>query len=456
MNKLFISLPYLASTNNYDKYFPFPMDYLKLRKDGDEIFDGNLESFGKKKEEIYKISDNIVEMIKNTKDKDIFIIAGNYAPDADKGEYFDYILNRINKDIEISGPYTLNTSKLKQIEKNRNIKIKVIPYVDTSGVNIPDEMIERYPGDKKRVTMRISVGCARSCAYCPVVPIHNKRYKFHEIEPVVEQIKKYYERGVRQVVFIDDNISLHKKKFKQLLQCLKKENFKGMRFISLEGLETYIFEDEDICQLLKETRWDNIKTGMENISEDFLKKVDKYYTSFEVIETAMENIQKYKLDVSVYFLIGLDETEEVVMENIKFLSKYHLGVRVNILRPYENGLLDFDSFERKMTPAKMKSLSSLAYAASWLGTNHKIDMFEEGSLEKILSKCKLELEEKEDTFRITGKVYIGFKTSKLIKVLQYVLSEIHGEVKRTVDNKEEIIFEKVKTEKFKNNLDLFV
>jgi sulfur relay (sulfurtransferase) DsrC/TusE family protein len=390
MSTLFVSLPYIASTNNYDKYFPYPMDYLKLKKEGDELIDGNLQAYYQTKDEIYRISDRLIKSINETDHDNVFVIAGNYAPDADKGEFFEYILERITKDIQISGPYTLNETKLKEISKLTGNKMTPVPYVDTYGVEIPDEMIDAYPGDKKRVTMRISVGCARSCSYCPVVPIHNKRYKFHDIEPVMEQIKNYYERGVRLVVFIDDNMSLHKK------------------------------------------------------NEEFLKKVNKYYTSFKVIEKAMENINKYKLDISVYFLIGLDETEEVVMDNIRFISKYRLGVRVNILRPYENGLLDFGSFERKMEMKRMKHLSSLAYGVSWLGTNHDIDMFEDNALEQVLNKCKLTMTQDGDIITFTGKVYIGFKTSKLIKVLTYLLEQKYGEVKRIKDDKEEIVFEVIK------------
>jgi hypothetical protein len=169
----------------------------------------------------------------------------------------------------------------------------------------------------------------------------------------------------------------------------------------------------------------------------------------------MNNINKYKLDVSVYFLIGLDESEEVVMQNVRFLSKYRLGVRVNILRPYEGGLLDFSQFERKMEMKTMKHLSSLAYAVSWVGTNHKIDIFEDDALEQVLDKCKLEMSENDDTITFTGKVYIGFKTSKLIKILTYLLEEKHGKVKRIKDDKEEIIYNIIKEKNTDDIEDLF-
>jgi hypothetical protein len=268
-------------------------------------------------------------------------------------------------------------------------------------------------------------------------------------------IKEYYDMGVRLITFIDDNMGVNKKKFKQFLQDIKALNLKGMKFISLEGFETYMFEDEEICWLLKETKWQNIKTGMENINENFLKKVNKYYDDHQVIVRAMENVRKYNLDVSVYYLIGLDETEDIVMENIRFISKYRLGVRVNILRPYENGLLDFNSFQRKMNMKTMKHLSSLCYAVSWIATNHDVDIFEEGAFEKALDKCELEYINKDSIITFTGKVYIGFKTSKLIKVLTYMLEQKYGKIKRIEDNRERIVFEIQKEVKTQIVDDLF-
>jgi len=443
MSKCLISLPYIASTNNYSKYFPFPLALLKYMKQGDDLFDLNLLAYQKKKEEVYAIIDNFI----NSSDKfeqydEILVQVGDYAPDGDKYEFFEYFLERFKHPVKLLGPYCIFE---KRIARYKFSTIKEL-YTNTYGVMIPEEMIMQYPNadNVKRTTMRLSNGCPRGCKMCPVPIIHSKKYKMEAIEPSLKMVQEYYDMGVRLITFIDDNIGVNIKKFKKFLQQLKEMNLKGMKFVSLEGFETYMFQDEEICQLLKDTKWLNIKTGMENINEDFLKKIDKYYTNHAVIVKAMENIRKYKLDVSVYFLIGLDETADVVMDNIRFLSKYRLGVRVNILRPYENGLLDFNSFTRKMEMKTMKHLSSLAYAVSWLGTNHDIDMFDENAFEQVLEKCKLKCTIEGNLIIFTGKVYIGFKTSKLIKVLTYLLNQKYTEIKRFKDDKQKIIYKIIK------------
>jgi radical SAM superfamily enzyme YgiQ (UPF0313 family) len=451
--KLLISLPYEASTNNYSKYFPFPLALMKYKKEGDELIDLNNMCYGIKKEEKYAILDKYLEVVNESDYDEYYVGVGDYAPDGDKYEYFEYFLERVSKPVQLLGPYCVFEDRIKNFE---NATIKEA-YTDTYGVMIPDEMLLEYPDADKvlRATMRISNGCPRKCAMCPVPILHDGKYKMEGIDTSIAMIKEYYDKGVKLMVFIDDNMGVNKKKFKKFLQEIKAQNFKGMKFISLEGFETYMFEDEEICQLMKETRWMNIKTGMENINEEFLAKINKYYDDHTVIIRAMENIRKYKLDVSVYYLIGLDETEEVVMDNIRFISKYRLGVRVNILRPYENGLLDFNTFERKMEMKRMKHLSSLCYGVSWIATNHDIDIFEEGAFEKALDKCKLECTIEDGIITFTGKVYVGFKTSKLIKVLTYMLEQKHGKVKRIEDNKERIVFEVQKEVKVQEVDDLF-
>lgn len=440
MSRLLISLPYEASTNNYSKYFPFPLSLLKHKKENDVLIDINRECYKLKKEEKYNILDKYVDMVNSSEYDDYLFQVGDYAPDGDKYEYFEYFLDKIEKNVKLLGPYCVFKDR---ISKFKNVQV-FEPYTNTYGVDIPDDMLKSYPeGDKTlRATMRLSNGCPRKCAMCPTPIIHNGRYKMMDIDTSIDIIKGYYERGVRLITFIDDNMGVVTKKFKIFLQKIKELNLRGMKFISLEGFETYMFEDEDICQLMKETRWLNIKTGMENINEDFLTKINKYYDDHQVIVRAMENIQKYKLDVDVYLLIGLDETEDVVWDNIRFIGKYRLGCRVNILRPYENGLLDFTQLERKMTDQKMRSLKSMAYAVSWLGTNHDIDMFEDTAFDKLLEKGKLQFKEDGNTFTFTGKVYIGFKTSKMIKVLGYLLEQKYGKIKKIKDDKTEIVFQK--------------
>ena len=225
--------------------------------------DVNLLCYKVKKADKYVILDKYIEKINSLEADEYIVQVGDYAPDGDKYEYFEYFLERVNKPLKLIGPYCIFEHR---IAKFPNVISKEV-YVDTYGVMVSDEMLMQYPNaDKvKRATMRISNGCPRSCKMCPVPVIHNQFYKLEPMAESLKMIQEYYDRGVRLITFIDDNMGVNINKFKEFLLSIKAMNLKGLKLLSLEGFEIFLFQDEEVCQLLKETKWIDIKTGMENI-----------------------------------------------------------------------------------------------------------------------------------------------------------------------------------------------
>ena len=167
MKRLLVQLPYFASTNNYARYFPYPLNLMAIQKSGDILLDLNVKCFKKKKAEVYEILDIAAKVINRQYTKNSFEIilnCGDYPPDADKNELFDYFLEKIdsgNKNVTITGTYAVN----KNINK-KNVNVRY-PLYDWRKVLIPIEMIEKYPtvGDKLKVNLNFSFGCPRKCNY---------------------------------------------------------------------------------------------------------------------------------------------------------------------------------------------------------------------------------------------------------------------------------------------------
>ena len=259
---------------------------------------------------------------------------------------------------------------------------------------------------------------------CPVVPIYNKKFKFYDVEESAQRIKRYYDMGVRFITFTDDNLAVHTKKFNKLMDRLKEFNFKGMQYICQEGFETIPFGNEEFVRNLKEMKFVDIKLGFENINERFLKEIDKYYDNFEVIEIAIENIKKYNLKVGFLFLIGLSLTREEIFENLRFLAKHRLDVRTNVLRPYSGRYTGEELGESVLPYKELKKLASLSYTSAFFATQFDIDIFEDAWCDVL---AKLGLKENcylsGDDFdgQLCGKCNYGFKTSRLIAGLKYIM-----------------------------------
>lgn len=448
MAKLLIEMLHSASTDKYEKYFPYPLHLLKLFEDGDKLIDINLKCFNKKNEEKIKIIDETLDFICDNYDKydKIIVCAGSYIPDADKKEYYRYFLNKIRLPIILTGPYVdIFEKEIKKEFPTREIEFLKTDY-NLEDVIIPLDMIKEYPkvGKKLKITTRISFGCPRKCSMCPVPLIYNGKYKFFNIEKTIEKIKNYYNQGVRFFNFIDDNISCSPK-FIKFLERLKEENLKGAEFMSQEGFEVLAFHNEKFCELIKETNWVDVKLGIENIKENFLKKINKYYNKFDDIEKALNNIKKYSLNVKMYFLIGLEETYNDVIENLKFIAENGFGVRCNIIRPYSGTKLYKDGFNRKLSQKECLELRAFAHTISWLNETYKINFFLNNSLDLFIQKAKLKIENDDKQYIIKGRCYHGFKTGKFIKILQYMLEKNNNlKLKLAIKDNEKIIFNIVK------------
>ncbi len=408
--KLLIQLPNSASTSKYPKSFPQPLNLSCLYSDGDILFDMALECYKQKKDEIFGIIDSYINKINNISGAtEIIVNAGDYAPDAAYSEYFEYFLDNNKNNIKLIGSYA-EIYKDKIEDKYKNVKCEKHDYRFPNYFAINHGI---YPlvGGKIKASIRATYGCPRECAMCPVPIIHNKKYEFYDIGSIVLNISKLYNLGVRYITFIDDNLAVSPK-FKRLLEEIKKLNLKGVKFHCQEGFEVSSI-DKELCLLLKETKFDDIKIAFENIKPEFLKLIKKSYITPEVIYNSAEILRETKLDAKSFFLMGLDETEEDIFDNLKFFAEYGLKLRVNIIRDYNN---DFSKqSEKKISEARFKQLKAFAYSVGFFN-EMGINIFK--GKEDLKKKGYILTDE-----TIEGKTKFGFQTCRFETGVEFIYNK---------------------------------
>ena len=432
--RLLINMIVEPSTSKYATMFPYPMLLMKIKKEDDEILDLNLLSFEKSAKEKEKIVDDCLEMNFSLYN-DVIVCVGEYAPDGHYSKWIEYFLKKIKVPIKIMGPYAdtfydsakLYCEQLKAKKRggNSDLKVEFISTdYDISDVIIPMNMIEKYPkpNGKLKVNIKITYGCPRDCNMCPVYTLYNRKYIFKNIKNSLKIIKDYYDRGVRFFNFTDDNISANVHKVKEFLKGLLELNLKGAKFFNQEGFEVIAFLDEEFCKLLKSVNWVEPKLGVENIKEDFLKTIGKYYTSHDMVKRALDNIKKENLDVKFFFIMGYFQNSEDILDNIKFFVDNNLPIRCNIIRKYEGNKMS-DDLPVLTTDADMRHLKSLAYAASWWKTTLKYNIFDDDDFKKYIKTFGIDLKNKNFG---TAKTYFGFKTTKWITGLEYMIKNNTG------------------------------
>jgi len=411
---LLIQMLYNASTNKYPKYFPYPLLLLKQAKNLNEsydLLDLNLMAYDRQADKAGKLEilEDCLKFIDKNKDKytKIIVNMGEFPPDADKNEFFDKFINLIKTPVSIMGIYpTVEKHKIEDmIMWTSNVTIIDTDF-EVSDVVLTQDMMNRYPkvGASTRASMRITYGCPRKCNMCPTYFIYKQKYKFHDVDEMVAQIKSYYDSGVRYITFVDDNLSCSIGIFTEFLKKLKALNLKGMKYICQEGFEVTLFLNKEVPQLLHDLGFEDVKIGFENVNERFLKSIDKYHNSAENIQKAITICREVGIQPFMLCLIGGDLTAPEVEENIEFCSRNKLNVRVNIMREYTNsGKTNFLSAE------KLREYKSILNSLNFFA-EADIDLYND-PIDVIFDKLKLTCERKQKHIEIRGKVNYGFQRS---------------------------------------------
>lgn len=433
MSRILIDLPYLASTNKYPKFFPYPLLLLRIKQQEDELLDYNLRCRGMSDRKIKEELDELIEAVSNDT-RDVVVGCGHYPADADKFTYFDHFLSRVGRSVAITGVYP-------EVMPDRMVRLyskhSILPTAwDIGDVEIPDSMLHQYPkvGKHLRATVRATHGCPRKCGMCPVWLIYRKQFEFWPIDKTVDKIKRYYDQGVRYITFIDDNLTVSPK-FDRLLEALLGAGLKGMSYLCQEGFEVTSFHREQMCELLRHIRFVDMKMAVENVSTDVLKQIDKYYTDFTVVEKSLANIEKYGLKVGIFFLLGLEHSDEDVLRNICLIADRSLDVRVNIARPYEGNVI----VGKGIDPQRFKTYSSLAYAASWYARELGVNIMRTDAITQLIGKgYSVQINDRAGTALVSGRVDFWRMTSRFIRGLKWMFNTYFGsECKIRVDSTKE-------------------
>ena len=403
-----IQLPNNASTSKYPRTFPHPLNLMAIKNEDDTLIDLALLAFKKPKEEVFELIDTLISDFIPT-DR-IIVNAGDFPPDAAYNVYYDYFFNRMTFQYHAMGTYIkIHGERLQHRYKYMSLYEWNYHIPKYDGIDY-----EEYPkvDGKLKASIRTSLGCPRRCVMCPVPLVFDKKYSYFEPIIVANEIKKLYEeRGIRYFTFIDDNLS-YDDRFVKLLLEIRKLKLKGVKFHCQEGFDLGAF-DMKRARLIKRLNFEDIKIAFESIIPRTTNLIKKSSINSISIQETIDIIKEVDLKVKAFLLLGLDETEEEVIENLSFFARNDMTLRVNIVREY--GSLPKELLASRMDDKKLKSLKSLAYASSFYTEKFGLNLFDCDGVEFEM-KTGLEFD---GMNTLSGKTKYGFRTSRLERGIKW-------------------------------------
>ena len=189
-----------------------------------------------------------------------------------------------------------------------------------------------YQRNKKGSTVIVaSRGCPLKCSYCSV---GSTKYRQRSVESVFQEIKNaVYKHNVRFIDFEDENLSLNKKWFMNLLtKIIDNLHEMGIELRAMNGLFPPSL-DEEIIYTMKKAGFNTLNLSLGTTYKDQLKKFNRPDVSHD-LEKIYKIADKINLKTVTYIIIGAPgQRAEDSIKDLKFISQTTSLVGISVYYP---------------------------------------------------------------------------------------------------------------------------
>ncbi|MBD3307922.1 radical SAM protein [candidate division KSB3 bacterium] len=243
-----------------------------------------------------------------------------------------------------------------------------------------------------------SRGCPFNCIYCSTHAIDGKRIRYKSAERVLEEIDWLVrEYGIKEIIFLDDNLVLNRERFVNILKGLIARDYD--LFWKSVNLATFML-DEEILALMKESKTYQIILPIESGNQHVLSNILKKPLDLTKVPAIIDKAKSLDLEIAADFIIGVPgETWDQIQDTIRFaeaidvdMVSFHIATPLPKTALYElakeRGNLDmaFDvnnlfGFGRghittdQFTPKSLHTLRATEWARINFATQHKRQRF---------------------------------------------------------------------------------
>ncbi len=149
-------------------------------------------------------------------------------------------------------------------------------------------------------------GCPHQCDFCHVTHFFGKTYRCRPVNEVIEEVKQLEGDFL---VFIDDNIAGNRHYAKELFTQLKPLKKKWASQASMT-----LTRDPELLKLAAESGCVSLFIGVESLSSENLKDVNKSFNQAYQFEEAIKAVHDHDIMILAGFIFGLDHDDEGVFE----------------------------------------------------------------------------------------------------------------------------------------------
>jgi anaerobic magnesium-protoporphyrin IX monomethyl ester cyclase len=160
-----------------------------------------------------------------------------------------------------------------------------------------------YPGSERSLSVITSRGCPFDCVFCSIHLHMGKRYRAHSARYVLDHLETLVNAyGVNHVHFEDDNLTLDRDRFFQILDGIERRGLR-LTWDTPNGVRADTL-DREILEKCRRTGCVYLIMGVESGDQEVLDRVVRKQLSIDTIFAVAEQAQEVGIDLRSFFIIG--------------------------------------------------------------------------------------------------------------------------------------------------------
>lgn len=169
-----------------------------------------------------------------------------------------------------------------------------------------------------------SRGCVADCIFCASKNFWGNVYRRRTAANVLDEINFLIDRyGIKEIQFIDDNLTLDRKRARDIFKGIIDRNFK-ISWNTPNGIAVWTM-DEEMLNLMKESGCYEVTVAFESGVQQVIDKIIKKPINLQKAALMVEKMKKLGIQVNGFFISGFPgETKKQVLETFSFAEKVDL------------------------------------------------------------------------------------------------------------------------------------
>ncbi|MEW6088090.1 MAG: radical SAM protein [bacterium] len=246
-------------------------------------------------------------------------------------------------------------------------------------INLPQATT---PLKKPNTSMITSRGCSGHCIFCATTKHWGNRYRARSPENVLQEIKFLTDTyKIKELHFLDDNLTLNKKRALEIFRKLKDMNL-DLKWCTPQGVATWTL-DEELLTAMKECGCYELTLAIESGDENVLKNIIRKPGNIEHTKKVVKIMKKLNISTSAFFVSGFPgETKEQIEKTFRLADELELDHAMFLIATPLPGTELYDICKEKNYLDSNYNYNNIEYAACYINTKD----FSSSEIDKMVSR----------------------------------------------------------------------